>query len=267
MTLTPLCWSRQPLRPTAFMPFLLRLTIVLASLLPALADAEQVRVFVAGAAKAGVEALLPGFGHTDGDTIQASYDTAGALRDRVLKGEEPDLVVLSDAAVDALAVRGLIRDGDRREIGVVVVGLAVRQGAPLPDITTADALRRTLLAAKTIGSADAAHGATSGAQFDVAVDGLGVRAQIAPKLTVLPTGGEVLRGVASGKFELGVSQSSEILPVAGVAFVGGLPAPYDLRTPYAIAVLGGSAQGRRLMRYLDSAAAHARFEASGFSTN
>jgi molybdate transport system substrate-binding protein len=251
MTLTPLCWSRQPLRPTAFMPFLLRLTIVLASLLPALADAEQVRVFVAGAAKAGVEALLPGFGHTDGDTIQASYDTAGALRDRVLKGEEPDLVVLSDAAVDALAVRGLIRDGDRREIGVVVVGLAVRQGAPLPDITTADALRPQ----------------NSGAQFDVAVDGLGVRAQIAPKLTVLPTGGEVLRGVASGKFELGVSQSSEILPVAGVAFVGGLPAPYDLRTPYAIAVLGGSAQGRRLMRYLDSAAAHARFEASGFSTN
>jgi hypothetical protein len=72
MTLTPLCWSRQPLRPTAFMPLLLRLTIVLASLLPALADAEQVRVFVAGAAKAGVEALLPGFGHTDGDTIQAT---------------------------------------------------------------------------------------------------------------------------------------------------------------------------------------------------
>jgi len=259
--------SRQPLRPTAFMSRLLRLMVVLASLLPALAAAEQVRVFVAGAAKAGVEALLPGFGEADGDTVQASYDTAGALRDRVLKGDQPDLVVLSDAAVDALAARGLIRDGDRREIGAVVVGLAVRQGAPVPDISTADALRRTLLAAKAIGYADAAHGATSGAQFEMAVEGLGIRAQIARKITVLPTGGEVLQGVAVGKFEMGISQSSEILPVEGVTFVGGLPAPYDLRTYYAIAVLGGSEQGRRLMRYLDSPAAHARFETSGFSTH
>jgi molybdate transport system substrate-binding protein len=247
------------------MPRFLRSLIVFGSLLPALACAAPVRIFVAGAAKAGVEALLPGFGQGSGDTVQASYDTAGALRDRVLKGEEPDLVILSDAAVDALAARGLVRDGDRREIGVVVVGLAVRQGAPLPDITTAEALRRTLLAAATIGYADAAHGATSGAQFDLAVDGLGIRAQIAGKSTVLPTGGEVLQGLAAGKFEIGVSQSSEILPVAGVTFVGGLPAPFGLRTPYAIAVLGGSEQGRRLMRYLDSAAAHRRFEAGGFS--
>jgi molybdate transport system substrate-binding protein len=249
------------------MPRFLRSLIVLASLLPALASAEQVRAFVAGAAKAGVEALLPGFGQAGGDTVQASYDTAGALRDRVLKGEEPDLVILSDTAVDALAARGLVRDGDRREIGVVVVGVAVRQGAPLPDITTADALRRTLLAATAIGSADAAHGATSGAQFDRAVDGLGIRAQIAGKTTVLPTGGEVLQGVAAGKFEIGVSQSSEIVPVAGVTFVGGLPPPFELRTPYAIVVLGGSERGRRLMRYLDTAAAHAQFEASGFSTH
>ena len=248
------------------MPHLLRSLILLGSLLPALASAADVRILAAGATQAGVEALLSGFGQAEGSSVQASYDTVGALRDRVLKGEMPDLVVLSDAAVDALAARGLIRDGDRREIGLVVVGLAVRQGAPLPDITTADALRRTLLAAASIGSADAAHGATSGAQFDLTVDKLGIRAQIAAKTTVLPTGGEVLRGVAAGRFDIGVSQSSEIMPVAGVTFVGGLPAPFDLRTPYAIAVLGGSEQGRRLMRYLDSAAAHAAFEKSGFST-
>ena len=249
------------------MPRLPRSMIVLASLLPALAGAAPVRVFVAGAAKAGVEALLPGFGPAGGDTVQASYDTAGALRDRVLRGERPDLAILSDAAVDALAAQGLVRDGDRREIGVVTVGLAVRQGAALPDISTADALRRTLLAATAIGYADAARGATSGAQFDKAVDGLGIRAQIAGKTTALPTGGEVLQGVAAGKFDVGVSQSSEILPVPGVTFVGGLPPPFGLRTPYAIVVLGGSEPGRRLMRYLDTAAAHAQFEASGLSTH
>jgi len=239
--------------------------ILVGSLLPAVASAAEVRVLAAGAAKAGVETLLRGFGQAGGNSVQASYDTVGALRDRVLKGEMPDLVVLSDAAVDALAARGLIKDGDRREIGVVIVGVAVRQGVPLPDITTAEALRRTLLAAATIVSADAAHGATSGAQFEMTVDRLGIREQIAGKTTVLSTGGEVLQGVAAGRFEIGVSQSSEIMPVAGVTFVGGLPAPFDLRTPYAIAVLGGSEQGRRLMRYLDSAAAHAQFAKSGFS--
>jgi molybdate transport system substrate-binding protein len=242
---------------------LLRSIVVLAGIVPMLASAGALRLFVAGAAKAGVESLLPGY--DPGEPVQASYDTAGALRDRVLRGDEPDLVVLSDAAVDALAARGLIRDGDRREIGGVVVGLAVRQGAPLPDIATADALRRTLLAASAIGSADAARGATSGAQFDKAVDGLGIRAPIAAKLTVLPTGGEVSQGVAAGRFELGISQSSEILAVAGVTFVGALPAPYGLRTPYAIAVLGGSARGRRLMAYLDTPAARARFAASGLA--
>ncbi len=239
--------------------------IVLAGLLPALAGAAPVRVFVAGAAKAGVEALLPGFERAGGDSVEASYDTAGALRDRVLQGERPDVVILSDAAVDAIAARGLSASGDRREIGVVAVGLAVRQGAPLPDISTADALRRTLLAATAIGYADPAHGATSGAQFEKAIAGLGIRAQIAGKTSVLPTGGEVLQGVAAGKFDVGVSQSSEILPVPGVTFVGGLSRPYDLRTPYAIVVLGASEAGRGVMRYLDTTAAHAQFEASGFA--
>ena len=256
--------STRPLRSAAT-THLLRSLILLGSVLPAVASAADVRILAAGAAKAGVETLLRGFDQADGRPVQAGYDTVGALRDRVLQGEMPDLVVLSDAAVDALAARGLIRDGDRREIGVVVVGVAVRQGAPLPDIATADALRRTLLAAASIGSADAAHGATSGAQFEKAVDQLGIRARLAGKTTVLPTGGEVLRGVATGRFEIGISQSSEITPVPGVTFVGGLPAPFELRTAYAIAVVGGSEAGRRLMRYLDSAAAHAAFQQSGFS--
>jgi molybdate transport system substrate-binding protein len=249
------------------MPRFLRSIVIFTSLLPVLASAAQVRIFVAGAAKASVEALLPGFERAGADTVLVSYDTAGALRDRVLKGENPDLVILTDVAVDVLSARGLVRDGDRREVGVVVAGLAVRQGAPLPDITTAEALRNTLLAAATIGFPDTVHGATSGAQFEKAIDGLGIRAQVAGKTTVLPTGVDVIDGVVAGKFEIGVSQSSEILPVAGVRFVGGLPPPFALRTPYAMVVLGGSEPGRRLMRYLDTVAAHAQFEAGGLSAH
>jgi len=247
------------------MPRFPRSIVIFTSLLPALASAAQMRIFVAGAAKASVEALLPGFKQASADTVVVSYDTAGALRDRVLKGEAPDLVILTDVAIDVLSARGLIREGDRREVGVVVAGLAVRQGTPLPDITTADALRSTLLAAATIAYPDTVHGATSGAQFVKAIDGLGIHAQIASKTTVLPTGVDVIDGVVAGKFEIGVSQSSEILPVAGVRFVGGLPAPFALRTPYAMAVVGGSDSGRQLMKYLDTVAAHAQFESGGLS--
>jgi molybdate transport system substrate-binding protein len=243
----------------------LRSIVLSASVLPALASAAPLRIFVAGAAKASVEALLPGFEQAGTDTVLASYDTAGALRDRVLKGEKPDLVILTDVAVDRLTALKLVRDGDRREVGFVVAGLAVRQGTSLPDVTTGDALRRTLLAASSISYPDSAHGATSGAQFEKAIDGLGIRAQIAARTTVLPTGVDVIDGVVAGKFEIGVSQSSEILPIAGVSFVGGLPPPFELRTPYAMVALDGSEAGRRLLRYLDSVAAHARFEAGGFA--
>jgi len=245
----------------------LRLMIVLASLLPSLACAGQVRVFVAGAAKAGFDTLLPAFKPADGDTVEVSYGTAGALRDRVLNGETPDLVILSSAAVDAIAAKGWVKDGDRRDLGAVVAGLAVRQGAPQPDIATPEALRRTLLAAQSIACGDGARGATSGAHLERVIDKLGIREQVQPKLTVLPTGTEALQGVAAGRFEIGVSQSSEIQPVAGVVFVGGLPAPFELRTAYAMAVLGGSEQAKRLMRWLDSAEGRAKFEGSGFSRN
>jgi molybdate transport system substrate-binding protein len=244
---------------------LLQSIVISTSLLPVLASAAQLRIFVAGAAKASVEALLPGFERAGGDIVLVSYDTAGALRDRVLKGEKPDLAILTDVAVDVLSARGLVKDGDRREVGAVVAGLAVRQGTPLPDITTADALRRTLLAVATIGYPDALHGATSGAQFEKAVDALGIHAQIASKTTALATGVDVVNGVVAGKFDIGVSQSSEILPVAGVRFVGGLPPPFELHSPYAMVALGGSEPGRRLMRYLDTVAAHAQFQAGGFS--
>lgn len=236
---------------------------VLAGLLLALPlHAAEVRLLVAGAAKAAVEKTTPTLERATGDTLRPSFDTVGALRDRVLAGERPDLVILSATAVEALADKGLVTA--RLPLGTVVAGLAVRKGAPVPSIATVEDLRRVLLAAPSIAHADGARGATSGAHFAKVIDALGLREQLRDRIVVLPFGVDVIHGVAEGKYALGVSQSSEILPIDGVSFVGGLPPPYALTTSYVAAVIDDSARGAALLRALQAPAVHAGLQAAGF---
>ncbi len=130
-------------------------------------------------------------------------------------------------------------------------------------MSTVDALRRTLLAAKSIAYADPARGATSGAHFAKTVDALGLRETLAGRITVLSFGVDVINDVAAGRFELGASQSSEIVPHPGVSYAGDLPAPYALATVYEAAVIGASPRGAALLRYLGEPEARRSIEASG----
>lgn len=231
----------------------------------ALAHAAEVHVLVAGAAKAAFEKMATDYERSSGNTLKASYDTVGALRDRVLAGEKVDLVVLSAAAIDSLAQKGLVAGAERNDVGVVISGLAVRRGSPIPDISTEAALKQTLLAAPSIAQADGARGATSGTHFSQLVNTLGLRDALNARIAVLPFGAEAIQGVADGKFALGVSQSSEIVPMPGVVFVGGFPSPYSLRTTYTAAAIGGSAAGRALLTHLQTEPVRGLFAASGFS--
>ena len=96
------------------------------------------------------------------------------------------------------------------------------------------------------------------------IDQLGLREALQPKLTVLPFGVEVIEAVAAGRYELGASQSSEIVPHASVTYVGDLPAPYALRTPYVAGVVNDSAKGLRLLKFLTTPDGLGAFSASGF---
>ena len=223
----------------------------------------EVQVLVSGATKSAFERLITEYERTSGDRLLATYDTVGALRDRVTGGARPDLVLLSTAAIDALQKAGLTTPTERRVLGIVSAGLAVQRGARVPDISSVDALRRTLLAAKSIAYADPARGATSGAHFAKTVNALGLRETLAPRITVLPFGIDVIDGVAAGRFELGASQSSEIVPNPGVQYVGALPAPHALATVYEAAVIGGSVRGAALLRYLGEPPARRSIESSG----
>lgn len=229
------------------------------------ARADAVVVYAAGAAREAVLRLVPIVAQATGDEIVPTFDTVGALRDRVLAGERPDVVVLSAAAVDTLVSRGAVARDSVRPVGDVVVGLAVRRGAPLPDISTPEALARTLVGAPSIAYADPARGATAGTHFAAVLDRLGVRADVAPRASVLPFGVEVVEAVAQGRVALGVSQSSEIVQHPGVSYVGGLPSPHALATGYALAPLSGRASGARVAAVLAGPLGLAAFRETGFA--
>jgi molybdate transport system substrate-binding protein len=243
---------------------IIRAAVALALGIGGIARADEVRVLAAGAAKAALEKIAPEFQRATGHTLHASFDTVGAQRDRVLKGEAVDLAILSDGAIAQLAAAGRVANLPRQAIGTVAVSLAVPAGASVPDISTPEALKQALQQAPAIAYADPARGATAGTHFDKVLAQLGLRETLQPKLHVLPFGVDVIRDVSTGKYALGVSQSSEILQHAGITMVGPLPAPFALTTAYSAAVTSEQPAARQLLEFLGTPPAVRQFRATGF---
>ncbi len=244
-----------------------RFAATLLCLLAQCCYADEVRVFAAGAAKHAVEAIAPAFQQATGHTLRASYDTVGAQRDRVLQaapGQAADLVILSDAALASLRSAGRLGAAPAYSMGQVVVALAVPQGAPLPDLRNAEALRQTLLAAPSIAFADPARGATAGTHFAKVLEALGLTEALKGKTTMLSFGVDVIRAVSEGTYAIGVSQSSEIMQHPGIRFAGALPAPHGLSTGYGAALASDSPAARQLLAFMATAQAAKAFAHSGF---
>ena len=233
----------------------------------ATATADEVRVLAAGAAKHAVDALAPAFQQATGHTLRASYDTVGALTGRVMQagpGETADIVILSDTALASLSAAGRLSSLPVHSIGRVVVAVAVRQGTPLPDLSTPAALQTALLAAPSIAYGDPARGATAGTHFSRVITAMNLGDQLKAKTTVLPFGVDVITGVAQGRYALGISQSSEIRQLPGVTYAGPLPAPHGLSTGYSAALASDNPAARQFMAFVKGQQAVQEFEASGF---
>lgn len=238
------------------------------------ANAADISVFAAGAAKELVARIEASFTQATGHRVKATFDTVGAQRERVEKGERPDAVILSSAAIAQLNKLGLIDATSIRDVGDVQVGLAISANAgdadtrnrSAPDVSTPEALRVTLLAAKSIAYADPARGATAGAHLAKVLAALGIGDEVAKRTTVLPFGVEVIEAVAAGKYELGVSQSSEIVQHKGVRYIGALPMPHQLATRYQIAALKDRPLGNSLADFLVTERGKAASRESGFET-
>jgi molybdate transport system substrate-binding protein len=199
------------------------------------------------------------------DRPETAWGTVGALRDRVLAGERPAVIIVSDAALEQLAQRGLIRRDAIVPMGQAGTGLALRDGAPRRDIATPDGLKAALLAAESIGWADASSGATAGKHFEGVIAALGIADSVRAKATLFRFGVEAVAACGRGEVELAVSQVTEIVNRPGVSLLGELPPPHDLSTGYAAAPLDDSEAARAILATLAAPATRAALAAIGFT--
>ena len=222
------------------------------------------RVLAAGAVQGAVQRLELAVADS-GHKLLATYDTVGALRERVLAGEAADVVILSEAGMAALADGGQdrCRHSDRSGCDLGCAGGA--QGCRGPRRQLARCLRRTLLAAASIAHADPARGATAGAHFASVLQRLGLAEQLRDRIVVLGFGGDVIAGVAEGRFAIGASQSSEIVAHPGVVLAGRLPEPFAHHTRYRSAkVTGAGPSADAFLGLLTGPQGRAALQAIGF---
>ena len=204
------------------------------------ASAAEVKVLTTGAFKPVAMAIVPAFERQSGDTVVVANDTAGALVRRI-EGSEPfDLVVLTPAALADLTARGKVAAGTTAPLARVGIGVAVKEGAPRPDIGSMEAFRRALLDAPSVAYIDPAAGGSSGIYPAQLFERLGIADAIKPKAVLVP-GGLVAERLVRGEAALAVHQISEILAVKGATLVGPLPSEIQNFTVYAGGI-GAAAQ-------------------------
>jgi molybdate transport system substrate-binding protein len=212
-------------------------------------------------------ALIPDFEKSSGHKVTVAYGTAGAVADQVQKGEAADIVISSAPMIDRLQAQGKVMDGDRVIITKVGVGAFVRKGTAKPDLSSADAFKGSMLAARSIAYPDPAGGGASGIYVASLLERLGIAGEMRSKTRLFPPT-EVLYGsVASGEVEIGFNQISEILAQPTVELAGPLPSAIQNYTQFAPGILAGGGQieaARGLVTFLSSPAAQTVLKAKGF---
>lgn len=198
---------------------------------------ETIRVLCTMGLAGVMHDLIPRFERDSGHRVAATFKPANMLVRDIAEGAEFDVVLLTAALIDSEIARGSVVDGTRLDVARSCVGVTVRPGAPLPDISTVDAFRQTLLAARSI--IFTGQGA-SGRYFASLLPKLGIEKEVRAKATI-PDGGLVAEAVIRGDAELGIQQVSEILAVPGSVLVGPIPGEVQNYTTFS-AGLGAGAQ-------------------------
>jgi molybdate transport system substrate-binding protein len=218
------------------------------------AEAAELTVLSAYGMQTILEDLRPKFETATGHKLSMTFATGGATVKRAQGGETADVVIALRQGID-----GLVKDGKAVVASVTALAragivVAVRQGAPKPDISSPDALKRTLLAAKSIAYVDPASGGASGIHFAKVLDRLGIAHEMHAK-TVFPnpqTPAEVGVLVANGEAELGVHVIQELMAVAGIEIVGPLPGDLQNTIVFAAAIMTSAkdAAAKALVEFL-----------------
>ena len=231
------------------------------------ARGAEIRLLCAVALQPAMVALIPDFEKSSGHKVTIAYGTAGAVANRVQKGEAADIVINAGPLIDQLQAQGKVVADSRVTIAKVGIGVFVRKGAAKPDIGSADAFKRSMLAARSIAYPDPAGGGASGIYVASLFERLGIAAEMKPKTKLFPPTEVLYASVASGEVEIGFNQISEILAQPTVELAGPLPSAIQNYTQFAPGIVSSSSQidvARALVAFLSAPAAQAVLKAKGF---
>jgi molybdate transport system substrate-binding protein len=228
--------------------------------------ATEIKVVCSGAFKAAYLALVPNFESASEHKVVTAWGSsvAGAptsIPNRLERGEPVDLVIMAADRLDRLIDRGLITAGSRVDLARSGIGVAVRAGAPKPDISTADALTRALREARSIAHSSSA----SGIYMKGLLQRLGLTQALGDRIRQIE-GEPVGTVVARGEAEIGFQQVSELLPVPGIDYVGPLPPEIQQLTVFSAGIAAGARApdaARALVAFLTSPAAAPLIRQSG----
>jgi molybdate transport system substrate-binding protein len=198
----------------------------------------QIKILTSNSTLPVLNALIPAYEKSSGNTVTISADSAKAMVVRIRGGETGDVLVLGNGAVKELTEAGFINGATRRGFARAIVGVGVRSGTPHPDISSVDAFRKTLLAARAI--AHTVHGA-SGMYIPTLIEKLGITAEMKAK-TVTRPGGYIGKVVVAGEADIALQQIPELLAVTGLDCVGPVPDAVQKSFETSIALFNSSTQ-------------------------
>lgn len=230
------------------------------------AEAAELKVLSAIGMQSVMEDLGPKFERATGHKLVIAFATGGATVKRARDGEPADVVIAPQPGID-----GLVKDGKAAADAVTAlastgISVAIRKGAAKPDISSPEALKRTLLAAKSITYLNPADGGASGIHFAKMLDRLGIANEMKPKTVFAPKAAAVGALVANGEAEIGVIQYQLLFSVPGIEIIGPLPGDLQDTSIFSGAIMGGATDREAslaLINFLRSPEAVAVIKAKG----
>lgn len=227
---------------------------------------NRLEVFSTIAVQSALEVLVPRFEAENGTRLDIAWNTAPALVKRLQGGETADVLLLNRAGIDTMIRDGRVLTGSEVVLASSATAIAIRAGAARPDISTPEALKRTLLAARAISYTDPAAGGASGIHFAKVLERLGIAAEVNARTKFPPPAGLSGAFLATGEADLAIQQKPELLQVPGIEILGPLPGDLHMVTVFAAGIEAATARAataQALIDFLRSPSASEVYRAKG----
>ena len=239
-------------------------SLLLVTLLGTPLFGEDLKVYAAAAFKSPLVEIASQYEGATGNRVTLIFDTAGATEQKFREDPEGVLLITTLTLINDAEKTGRLKSGATYRLGDSLAGLAFSPGTAKPDISTPEKLKAALLAAKRIAFSDPARGATVGIHFMKVIESLGVKDEVLRKATPARDGIETMRLVLEEKFDLGVTQISEILQASRNAVAGPFPKEFELATTYSLWHRNNISQAARaFVTLLTSPASRTKFAENG----